>query len=237
MLPQCSTTSGGLGFFWPALSSVGTQQLNSFSTPRPRCRPAAGGVEEHLHGELARLGPGELRRRRLLGALGGLALPLGRLGDRHFLRVELEVDAVRSAPGWQPPWRRVGSYSSSSSPSPCCGRPTLPRRRRRRRRRTRPPPALPVRAIGLVICWPPSGQEPVVGELEGLGGDLRRVEVEARARSSAPGSRREAQLATTLRVRGHRRDAGGLAGRPRWRSSISHVGDLVGCPCRPAGTA
>ena len=42
--PQCRTTSGGLGFFWPALSSVGTQQLNSCSTASttlPSCVPVA----------------------------------------------------------------------------------------------------------------------------------------------------------------------------------------------------
>ena len=31
-VPHCSTTSGGVGFFCPALCSVGTQQPNSFST-------------------------------------------------------------------------------------------------------------------------------------------------------------------------------------------------------------
>ena len=30
--PQCSTTMGGLGLSWPALSSVGIQQLKSCST-------------------------------------------------------------------------------------------------------------------------------------------------------------------------------------------------------------
>jgi hypothetical protein len=42
--PQCSTTSGGLGFFLPALSSVGTVQLNNFSTAAttlPSCLPDA----------------------------------------------------------------------------------------------------------------------------------------------------------------------------------------------------
>ena len=104
MAPQCRTTSGGVGFFWPALSSVGTQQANSFSTASttlPSC--VAGGVEEHLQGELARLRPVELGRPGLLRPLVGLALPLGGLLDGHFLGVELEGDAPRSAPGAPPP--------------------------------------------------------------------------------------------------------------------------------------
>ena len=148
--PQCRTTRGGLGFFWPALSSVGTVQLNSCSTASttlPSCLP--DGVEEHLQRQLAGLGPAELGRPGLLRALGGLALPLGGLLDRHLLGVELEGDACRARP---PSPGGVASYSFRAAFS-ICGREVSPDGDGAE---TPPPPAELVRATALAHDGPAS---------------------------------------------------------------------------------
>src|SRR5262249_29899552 len=49
-------------------------------------------IEEHLQGELARVGAAELGRTGLLGVARGLPLPLRGLRDRQLLGVELELD-------------------------------------------------------------------------------------------------------------------------------------------------
>ncbi len=89
--PQCSTTSGGDGFFWPALSSVGTQQDSRVSTALTTEPSWVAVASKNISKVIFDgSGAGELGRTGLLRALGRLAFPLGRLGDRDFLGVELE---------------------------------------------------------------------------------------------------------------------------------------------------
>ena len=170
--PSAARPGVGWASSGATLFSVGTVQLNSFSTAAttlPSC--VAGGVEEHLQGELARLRAGELRRSGRLRALGGLALPLRGLLDAHLLGVELEGDAAALR---RRPCRLRGSGRTASG-WPCA---SVDGTGRRQRARAVPPR----RRRGSSARWGrswrhrPEGLGPceaVVGELQGLGRDLR----------------------------------------------------------------
>ena len=109
-LPQCSTTSGGLGFFWPWLCSVGTVQENSFSTAvttAPSCFAVASKniSTVSLHGSepLNSGGPA------VLDPLAGLRSHLAVLAMVTSLGLNWNSRNPRSAPGLLPPGAGSGA--------------------------------------------------------------------------------------------------------------------------------
>ena len=75
----------------------------------------AGGVEEHLQGQLARLGARELRRPGLLRALGGLRSHFAVLAMVTSLGLNWKSMRAALGPGALPPVAGVGSYSFSAA--------------------------------------------------------------------------------------------------------------------------
>ena len=213
MPPHCSTTSGGVGFFWPALFSVGHAAAEQLlhGPPRTDAVLGAGGVEEHLDGQLARVRAGELRR---AGAPWrpwcGLRSHLADFAIVSFLGVELEADGVlRSRRACS---RRVSGRGCRPSARPCPGAAV-------RATALPPAPASPGTADGACAAcqgdrgghWPaPGGRNPwcaISSVSMATFGESRL----SSARSSAPAPRRAGpSVATTVPSRGHRRDA--------WRS-------------------
>ena len=127
--PQLKTTSGGDRLVrWPAVFSVGTQQDEQLLHRLDHAAVVlGGGVEEHLQGQLAGLGPVELRRPGLLRAGG-------RLRCSHFavlaivtsLGLNWKSMVPISPSSLRPPVDRRGVVQLSAGARSTCGRPLSP---------------------------------------------------------------------------------------------------------------
>ena len=108
--PQCSTTIGGDGFLGPALSSVGTQQLEQLLDRLDHGAVlGARGVEEHLQGELARLRPTELGGPAFFDPLVVLRSHLAVLAIVTSFGLNWKAIAPRLLPALLPPLAGAGS--------------------------------------------------------------------------------------------------------------------------------